>query len=80
MGTPGFVVKTIGEKRRLRKKPRTRSPVTMRAWPVARSIFDAPLVREANERTTSWISSPVTTLSVAGAPDGCRFAAAGPNK
>ena len=22
---------------------------------VARSIFDAPLVREANERTTSWI-------------------------
>ena len=37
--------------------------LTMRAWPVARSIFDAPLVREANElyvreaneRTTSWI-------------------------
>ena len=35
----------------------------MRAWPVARSILDAPLglrnrsyVREANERTTSWIS------------------------
>ena len=33
----------------------------MRAWPVARSIFDAPLgeksyVREANERTTSWIN------------------------
>ena len=30
----------------------------MRAWPVARSIFDAPLgyVREANERTTGWIS------------------------
>ena len=30
----------------------------MRAWPVARSIFDAPYVnvREANERTTSWIS------------------------
>ena len=27
----------------------------MRAWPVARSIFDAPYVREANERTTSWI-------------------------
>ena len=26
----------------------------MRAWPVARSIFD---VREANERTTSWIMS-----------------------
>ena len=26
--------------------------LTMRAWPVARSIFD---VREANERTTSWI-------------------------
>ena len=24
--------------------------VTMRAWPVARSIFDAPYVREANER------------------------------
>ena len=23
---------------------------TMRAWPVARSIFDAPLGREANER------------------------------
>ena len=33
------------------------SPIlTMRAWPVARSIFDAPYVREANERTTSWIS------------------------
>ena len=36
----------------------------MRAWPVARSIFDAPLapfdapyVREANEGTTSWISA-----------------------
>ena len=29
--------------------------VTMRAWPVARSIFDAPYVREANEGTTSWI-------------------------
>ena len=29
--------------------------LTMRAWPVARSIFDAPYVREANERTTSWI-------------------------
>ena len=28
---------------------------TMRAWPVARSIFDAPYVREANERTASWI-------------------------
>ena len=34
----------------------------MRAWPVARSIFDAPLVREApyvreaNERTTGWIT------------------------
>ena len=28
----------------------------MRAWPVARSIFDAPLgVREVNERTTGWI-------------------------
>ena len=27
----------------------------MRAWPVARSIFDAPYVREANERTTGWI-------------------------
>ena len=27
----------------------------MRAWPVARSIFDAPYVREANEGTTSWI-------------------------
>ena len=24
----------------------------MRAWPVARSIFDAPYVREANERPT----------------------------
>ena len=30
--------------------------VTMRAWPVARSIFDAPYVREANEGTTSWIT------------------------
>ena len=30
--------------------------LTMRAWPVARSIFDAPYVREANERTTSWIT------------------------
>ena len=30
--------------------------ITMRAWPVARSIFDAPYVREANERTTSWIT------------------------
>ena len=34
--------------------------LTMRAWPVARSIFDAPLVlpyvREANEGTTSWIT------------------------
>ena len=29
--------------------------LTMRAWPVARSIFDAPYVREANVRTTSWI-------------------------
>ena len=30
----------------------------MRAWPVARSIFEAPLVyvREANERTTGWIT------------------------
>ena len=27
----------------------------MRAWPVARSIFDAPL-GEANERTTGWIT------------------------
>ena len=31
--------------------------VTMRAWPVARSIFE----REANERTTSWISITATT-------------------
>ena len=30
--------------------------LTMRAWPVARSIFDAPYVREANERTTGWIN------------------------
>ena len=30
--------------------------LTMRAWPVARSIFDAPYVREANEGTTSWIN------------------------
>ena len=29
---------------------------TIRAWPVARSIFD---VTEANERTTSWIRLPV---------------------
>ena len=29
-------------------------PLTMRAWPVARSIFDAPL----GERTTSWIMQP----------------------
>ena len=29
----------------------------MRAWPVARSIFDAPYVREANEGTTSWITA-----------------------
>ena len=35
------------------------SNITMRAWPVARSIFDAPLVREANERTTSWITSNI---------------------
>ena len=32
----------------------------MRAWPVARSIFDAPFdapyVREANKRTTGWIN------------------------
>ena len=33
------------------------SKITMRAWPVARSIFDAPLVREANKRTTNWIMS-----------------------
>ena len=36
----------------------------MRAWPVARSIFDAPAlggsyVREADERTTGWISGGV---------------------
>ena len=30
--------------------------LTMRAWPVARNIFDAPYVREANERTIGWIS------------------------
>ena len=30
--------------------------VTMHAWPVAHSIFDAPLVREANERTIGWIT------------------------
>ena len=30
----------------------------MRAWPVARSIFDASLEkREANERATSWIKN-----------------------
>ena len=34
--------------------------LTMRAWPVARSIFDAPYVREANEGTTSWISAAPT--------------------
>ena len=34
----------------------------MRAWPVARSmIFDAPYVREANERTTSWITEKGAT-------------------
>ena len=50
---------------------RVAGALTMRAWPVARSIFDAPFyVREANERTTGWIT---------GAPEGCRFAAAGPN-
>ena len=28
----------------------------MRAWPVARSIFDAPgPVKEVNERTANWI-------------------------
>ena len=32
----------------------------MRAWPVARSIF----VREANERTTSWISQKRTLADV----------------
>ena len=38
--------------------------VTMRAWPVARSIFYAPLgsyVREANERITGWIMITVLT-------------------
>ena len=39
-----------------RSQSHVASRITMRAWPVARSIFDAPLVREANERTTSWIS------------------------
>ena len=38
----------------------SRLSVTMRAWPVARSIFDAPYVREANEGTTSWIRLSVT--------------------
>ena len=33
-------------------------PITMRVWPVARSIFNAPYVREANERTTGWITGP----------------------
>ena len=32
-----------------------REEVTICAWPVARSIFDAPYVREANERVTGWI-------------------------
>ena len=36
---------------------------TMRTWPVARSIFDAPYVREANERATSWITQISTTRS-----------------
>ena len=39
--------------------------VTMRAWPVARSIFDAPYVREANEGTTSWINRAVLLSHVA---------------
>ena len=39
--------------------------VTMRAWPVARSIFDAPYVREANEGTTSWINRTVLLSHVA---------------
>ena len=41
-----------------------RGAVTMRAWPVARSIFDAPYVREANERTTSWISGAAAGRNV----------------
>ena len=35
---------------------RATQAITMRAWPVARSIFDAPYVREANEGTASWIT------------------------
>ena len=38
--------------------------LTMRAWPVARSIFDAPYVREANERTTSWINLSHSLVSL----------------
>ena len=37
--------------------------LTMRAWPDARSIFDAPYVREANERTTSWIIARLNVLA-----------------
>ena len=44
----------------------------MRAWPVARSIFDAPLggsyVREANERTTGWISLQHTVIASRASP------------
>ena len=44
------------------KSKRADNKFTMRAWPVARSIFDAPYVREANERTTSWINNKLDKL------------------
>ena len=51
---------------RLRIALRVQSTFTMpmRAWPVARSIFDAPLVREANVRTTSWIKSTLDLITL----------------
>ena len=53
LGTSGFVASQQSRSEGIVE----RSRVTMRAWPVARSIFDAPYVREANEGTTSWIRS-----------------------
>ena len=45
----------------------------MRAWPVARSIFD---VRDANERTTSWIRRGAC-LTLPDPPFDARFKIAG---